>query len=151
VPDNCPDTVSQFVIIAGLPIGEPVEELGKVPFSRYKLSLDSFLIALKDNQDSEGLVVLDFNKSDNRNYKISLLRNIIKFLEFRKANKGRITFAISEANYEQTVFWIVPPGAKFPKSNTKGYKRVSEENYQIVKAEELIQKINDLCLKNASF
>ena len=151
LPSNCPDTVSQFVIVAGLPIGEPVEELGKVSFNRYKLSLDNFLIAVVNNPDYEGLIVLDFNKSDSRNYKISLLKNIIKFLDFRKFDKKQITFAISESDYEQTVFWIVPQGAKFPKSSTKGYKRVSEENYQIVKAEELIQKINDLCLKNASF
>jgi hypothetical protein len=146
LPEPCADTVSQFVNVAGLPIGEPVDGFGKVPFSSYKLRLDSFLIAVNDNPDSEGLIELKFDKRDSRNYKISLLNNIIKFLEFRKFDKKRITFAIGEIDFEQTELWVVTQGSKFPRSRTADYKRVSEENYQIIKAEEFTQKIKDLCL-----
>jgi hypothetical protein len=74
------------------------------------------------------------------------LKNINKHLEFRKFDKKRITFAIAETDFEKTELWIVPPRAKFPKSRTGDFKRVSEVNYQIIKAEEFSRKINDLCL-----
>lgn len=137
-------TISAQTEIAAEIIGEPVEGFGKVSLDNYRARLESFLVAVKADPTYEGLIELKFNKRDSRNYKITLLKNIIKFLEQKKIDKSRITIAIAESGFERTELWIVPQGIKFPISRTRDYKRVSGENYEIIKAEKFEQKINNL-------
>jgi hypothetical protein len=96
------------------------------------------------------LIELRFDESDSRNYKTSRLRSIINFLKYRKYDLSRLIFAISEGGDEATTLWIVPPGAKLPASRRVPSQSISEKNNQIVKAEELFQRINELCLRNGS-
>lgn len=148
LPENCPNSATDIAVIASLPIGEPVESFGKIDLEDYKYRLDNFFIYLNQSLYSEGLIEIKFNRQDSQKYKISLLNEVNQFFEFRKYDKTRITFAISEGDYERTELWIVPQGAKFPKSRTETYERISEKSYKIVKAEDLEQKINEIFPKN---
>ncbi|MCA1622518.1 MAG: hypothetical protein LC768_07950 [Acidobacteria bacterium] len=79
LPKNCTDTASDVIGIIQLPIGEPYGNLGKHKSTKnglleYLATLDGFLISVRENGLSEGLIVLRFDKKDNRSYKISLLQ-----------------------------------------------------------------------------
>lgn len=151
LPNNCPDTVSAFVPVNSLPIGEPIDSFGKLSIEKLRERLDSYLPAIQnDRANSEGLIHLVFDKNERRRDKLTHLMNVLAFLDFRKFDKTRITFAISEGNRQATVLWIVPQGAKFPEYSSASGERISEANSQIFKAEELKQKINDICLKNGT-
>lgn len=137
LPKDCPNTASDIMPVAQRIFGDPVDKFGKIALDDRKARLDSFLIQIANDPDGEGLIVLTLEKRDSRTYKISLLKNILKFLEWRKADLTRISFAISEQDFdEQTTLWLVPPGAKLPIAE--------DEYYEIIKAEELDQKINEL-------
>ena len=48
-----------------------------------------------------------------------------------KYDLTKITFAISESDFdEETILWIVPVGAKFPKYADKEYKIIQAENLE---------------------
>jgi len=140
LPKDCSNTYSDIFGIASLPIGKPFEKLGKPNKKRlreYFVRIDGFMIPVEDYPKSEGLITITFEKNDNRNYKISLLKKIFNVFVFRKFDLTRITFAISENDYpEETVLWVVPPDAKFPK--------YVDKNYAIIKAEEFEQRIKEL-------
>jgi hypothetical protein len=149
LPDGCPDTVSEFVQVASLPIGEPVDAFGELPLDDFKGRLDTFRAEIRSQggADSEGLIQLVFDAGRRRSGKLFLLKEILAFLDFRKFDKTRVTFAISEGGGRRTVLWIVPQGAKFPEYNSSGAP-ISGAKSQIFKAEELKKKIDDVCLKN---
>ncbi|MCA1622519.1 MAG: hypothetical protein LC768_07955 [Acidobacteria bacterium] len=52
----------------------------------------------------------------------------------------QISFVVSEGDSEEGTLWIVPQGAELPE--------IDSENYQLIKAEELKQKIKELFQKN---
>jgi len=150
IPGQCADTVSDIVQVANLPIGDPVDSFGKLPLNNLYPRLDGFLNEVATNSDDQGLVELQFAQGDSRTYKVTRLKNIIRHLKFRKFDLTRLIFAISEGDEERTELWVVPPGAKLPEMRRPPYKRISEENSQIIKADELLQRIPELCLRNGS-
>lgn len=130
--------VSEVFGIASLPIGEPVDSIGKIKLQDYLPRIDAFFHELIVNKDYEGLITIDFDRKDSRTYKKSLLQSIQKFIKLRKFDSSRITFAIADSEGEITELWLVPPGAYFPKYAT---------DYTIIKGEDLEQKINELFSK----
>lgn len=137
LPNDCADTKTETFGIASLPIGEPVDNFGKTSLDTHRSRLDVFIAQLANNPNAEGLIHIDLAEEDSRSYKTSLLKNIYGHLIFRKFDVTRIVFAISERKSERTVLWIVPAGGKFP-------KYVLNENYQIIRAEDLNQKLKNL-------
>lgn len=142
LPKDCSDTYSDIYPVANLPIGEPVDRFGKLKTSdEYKARIDAFMISINQDPSYEGLILVALDKGDSRNYKIWGLKQIYKALIFRKYDLTRITFAISEANYEERIsLWIVPPEAKYPTN-------APDLDETIIKAEEFNQKINELFTK----
>lgn len=138
LPKDCSNTYSDIFPIASLPIYEPFDRFGKLKeLNEYLARIDGLFISLNENLLSEGLIIISFEKKDGRSYKLSHLKKMIKFINFRKYDLTRITFAISEGDFEElTIFWIVPPGAEYPIDKDL-------EN-TIIKGEELEQKINEL-------
>lgn len=139
LPKGCSDTYSDIFAVTPLLIREPFDDMRKIALDDYKARLDSFMISLSNTPHSEGLIALEFSKTDKQRYKISLLRNINKHFIFRKFDLTRITFAINEAEFEErTLLWHISAGGKFPEH---------VKNYQIVKAEELERKLKELFAK----
>ena len=137
LPKDCSNTVSDSIGVIHIPESDPFDEIGKISLNDYKARLDSFLARVEGNSNYKGLIQLKFNKSDSQKYKKLLVKNIYNYLEFRKFDLTRISLAIYEDDYEeQTTLWIASPGADLPKSVRKDYK--------IIKAEELLQKLNQL-------
>ena len=87
LPSFCADTVSDIIAVARLPIGEPLNSFEKESSLDPRLRFDAFIADLNDplksRPNSQGLIALQLNRSDSRNYKTSLLRSIIDFLKFR--------------------------------------------------------------------
>jgi hypothetical protein len=147
-PTSCQDTVSGFVWVAPLPIGEPFEILGRLSLNDYKSRIDNYFFLLNQNPSSEGVIEFVFDKKDTRLYKRTLLKNIDEFIGFRKYDKHRVTFAVAEGNSQLSVLWIVPPGAKYPYSSIRSGSHLDDGSYQLIKGEELNGVINDICLRN---
>lgn len=140
---TCNDTFSDVVAVEPeLAIHDPVDTLGKpAPTIEGTFShlarFDNFMILIIGAPESEGLVTISFNREDDRNYKISRLKKILGFFEKRKYDLKRVTFAITEFDYEEkTVMWIVPPQAEFPE--------YVDSSYKIIKGEDLKKSINNL-------
>lgn len=145
LPENCTDTVSDIAVIEQLIEGDPVDSFGKLKsttegFYGYLSTLDNFMVSLQNSPASEGLILIQFNSADSREYKISRLRKTYKHFVFRDFNPARITFVVSQSGEEETSLWVVPPGAEFPKS--------VEKEYKIIKAENLEQELKDLFKNN---
>lgn len=121
LPGECTVEVSNDLIVAPLPIGEPVDVLEKVGGDRVARSsflsrLDGYFSVLLMSPDYEGLVEVDFSVKDSRNHKLRHLRTILGQLRFRDIEPTRITFYISEySGPERTALWTAAPGARIPK------------------------------------
>ncbi|HMS38928.1 MAG TPA: hypothetical protein PKE69_01790 [Pyrinomonadaceae bacterium] len=139
LPRNCSNTYSDVIPVASPLIGDPFDAFGKLnTLDEYKAIMDNFMLGINDNPLSEGLISTVLNKNAPENYKIASLKQMYKSLIFRKYDLTRITFAISEGDYEeQTSLWIVPPGAQYPTN-------APELEETLIKAEEFSEKINKL-------
>lgn len=125
--------------IAPLPIGEPVDQMGKVGPTSEELNsflsrLDSYFIRVSNSPGYEGLITVEFNKSDSLKHKILHLQRIYRHAAFRKLGLTRITFAIVEWNAaERTMLWTMHPQAKLPKD---------ARHYRIFRAEDYKNRLN---------
>lgn len=112
--DGCPDTTSEIIGVAALPIGEPVDTFGDLKKYDVYARLDNYMIAL-DNGDStvKGLIDVVFGPDETRSKRIVRLRNIIGAFRSRKYDVRKIEFAFSEteSGNGSTKLWIVPHGA----------------------------------------
>lgn len=137
LPKECSNVfLEDYAGIAPEIIGDPYDQIGKVSIENYKYRLDSFFIVVSENPNYEGLITIRFDINDSRNYKLSRLRAIQQHLNLRKYDVSRFTFAIFEDEYqEESIYWIIPPDAKFPKYT---------KNYTIIKGEDLKKSIKNL-------
>lgn len=134
---SCPNVLSDSLWIENI-IEESSEPFGKVTLNEYREKLDRLFSSLENNPRAEGLISISFDKSNNRKYKISLLKNIKKHITFRKFDPARITFAVTEkGSTEENIFWLIPSGANFP-------RYIRKRNYQIIRAEDLETEIKEL-------
>lgn len=141
LPPHCRSVASDLIGIASLPIGEPVDTLGKIgstkkAFWSFLSILDTYMSVVINSPNYEGVITVEFNRKDKRQEKVRHLKRILNHFGFRKFDLTRITFAVSEGNHpERTTLWTMPPDAKYPK-----YAR----DFQKIKAEEFNKKIKDL-------
>lgn len=141
LPKNCPNSVSDwFVIEPDISDIFPDAEYEKISFKDEKTALDKILVRLSTVSDYEGFIILEFDKKDNRSYKVSRLNNILNHIKFRGFDINRFTFVIFEGDIEKTELWVIP--------NNIELLEIKPKDYQIAKAEELKQIINKLFLKN---
>lgn len=137
LPKNCPDSGSESIVVAPPNIDPIFDSFGKLPKIELDGRLDNFFVAIMSDAAAEGLIVLEFDKTESRVKKIKRLNEILKHVN-RRRFKSRLKFLISETDEEYTRFYVVPPGAKLTQV-------ISESDLQnIIKGEELEQKIKEL-------
>jgi len=144
LPKNCSDTYSDVYGIAALIEDETFDDFGKVSLDHYKSRIDTLWVTIANNPNSEGLIHQMFDEKAMRAYKISLLRNIVKFLIFREYDLTRISFAIckEDSSKERTLFWVPVAGGKYPK--------YIKANCEVIKANEFEKRVNDLFPKTGN-
>ncbi len=135
LPEHCNSSVSDTLPVVQMPIGEPVDELGKIGPKKADLSLllgrlDGYMSVVNDSPGYEGFMTITFNRKDTQRHKIQHLNRIYDHFLFRKFDLTRITFAISEEdNPEKTILWTIHPDAKIPKY-ARSYKMIRAEEYR---------------------
>lgn len=118
--------------------GLSFDSFGKLPKEDLYGRLDNFFVALRNDPDAEGFLFLEFDKNQTKAEKLRTLNKISKHLNYRKFDRTRISFLISEGKAEWTILQIVPASAKITEI-------ISESAVQnIVKGEEFDQKIKEL-------
>ena len=134
--ETCNSSVSNTVSVATMPIGEPADRFGKEGFWDLRGKLDVYMAVVRDSPTYEGFITVEFNRKDKREYKIKRLKQIYSQFVFRKFDLTRITIAVSEGDYPETLtLWTMHPGAKVPK-----YAR----GFRLIKAEEFSKAIKNV-------
>jgi hypothetical protein len=118
-------------------ITEPYDKFGRLTSNDLKARIDVFYTELQPDPKAEGVIVIDFNKKDKRKSKIAWLKAFNQAFEFRKMDKTRFTFVISEGSSEQTTLWILFNGGN-------KIEESSEKNKWTIKGENLRQAINKI-------
>ena len=136
LPKICSDTISEYIPIFMICDPEPADVFGKLLLNDLRARLDSLFARLVNDSEAKGVLKIRFDKKDARKYKISRLKSFYKHIEYRRMDKTRFSFIITEGDSEQTEFWIIPNGALSP--------IVESQESILIKAEELKQKINQL-------
>jgi hypothetical protein len=138
LPENCPDSGSEFIVVKQRDIHRWFDMFGKLPNNELYGRLDNYFVALINDPTSEGLIVLEFDKNETKAKKIKRLNDISKHLKIRRFDRTRLSFLIAEVDKEYTRLYIVPPTAKFTEI-------ISEPDLpNIIKGEELDRKIKEL-------
>jgi hypothetical protein len=116
VPDGCGNTASEKGGVASLPIGEPVDEFGKMSANDQRGRLDVFFAAMANSPSSLGFISLyDANHETMKRR----MRFVLAHARFRKFDKKMLVFGLSAGFEQHTVLWLVPPGADFPCKDCK--------------------------------
>jgi hypothetical protein len=138
LPENCPDSGSEsFVVVRH--IGDRwFDTFGKLPRNDLYSRLDNLFVTIRLDPAAEGLIALEFDKAETRAKKIKRLNEILKHVNYRKLDKSRLKFLISEAGEEYTKLYIFPRGAKLT--------QVIDESEvpNVIKGEEIERKIKEL-------
>jgi hypothetical protein len=109
----------------------------KIDWREEKPRLLSFLVYLSENKNSEGILVLEFDKKSSRKAKIRRLKRIVQFIDSKQFDRKQILFRISEGDSETTTYWII-------ENNKPTYLKEEDETHKIIKAEEFEKKIKEL-------
>lgn len=138
LPENCPDSGSEFIVLRQRDIHRWFDMFGKLPRNYLYGRLDNYFVALRNDPTAKGLITLEFDKNETKAKKIKRLNDISKHLKIRRFDRTRLSFLIVEVDEEYTRLYILPPTAKFTEV-------MSESEVQnIIKGEELDQKIKEL-------
>lgn len=138
LPENCPDSGSEFIVVRQRDIHRWFDMFGKLANNELYGRLDNYFVALINDPTSEGLIVLEFDKNETKAKKIKRLNDISKHLKIRRFDRTRLSFLIAEVDEEYTRLYILPPTAKFTEV-------ISESDLpNIIKGEELDRKIKEL-------
>ena len=116
LPDGCKNTASEKGGVASLPIGEPVDEFGKMSSNDQRGRLDLFFADLSNNPTSLGFI--QFYDLDNGALQ-RRVRFVLAHARFRKFDRRKLSFNLSIGSEQLTVLWRVPPGADFPCTKCK--------------------------------
>jgi hypothetical protein len=129
LPEECESKISGVFPIARPPEGDPVNRFGQISANEIWANVDNLLIQLASNSKVEGLIVIQFNALDSVKYRRNRLELIKKHLLFRKVDLTTLKYVIGEAEGgEETTLWVMPYGAKLPKSVNSKYKLIPAEN-----------------------
>jgi len=133
-------SVSDVFPVAPIMAEDPLDQAGRITPAEYMARVDNMLLALKEDPPSFGLIDLVFAKSAPRSRKVSILNAIRKIVQLRRFDPTRISIAVSEAETEISTFWLVPPGARLPRTLPK--------NAKIYKLSELSKSQESIILRN---
>ena len=145
LPENCLETMSHTFAVARRAMDTPWFDLfGKLPTRAVEARLDNYFVALRNDPASEGLIALEFDKTESRAKKIKRLNIILAHVSLRGLDKSRLKFLLSEADEELTKLYIVPQGANLTRVFSES------EVQSIIKGEEIERKMKELFPKKKS-
>jgi hypothetical protein len=124
-------------------IVDPICYRGKPRGNELLAIVSNFYIELQVDSNAEGYVLVEFNKKDSRKTKIALLKDFNRAMSFRKMDKSRFTFVISDSYREELSLWIVPKDAKKPENPDGNTKKPAI----VIKGENLRKEMNKLFKK----
>lgn len=105
---NCQLSGSETGIVAGTPPPVLIDEFGNIKANDVRARIDSFIVELQNNPDSQGYVI-NYGTSRQIAAREKLIRN---HFNFRKFDLSRIVFVNGGAEPEvRTRLWRVPAGA----------------------------------------
>jgi len=134
--NRCSAYLSELGGVAAQLPNESLDEYGVLKPNDLRGRLDSIFIALTNNPQYEGVLVLDFPEAHKKRYKLARLRFIYNHILFRRFNRQRISFYLDVGPYEKTVVWQIPKGFD--------YSDIGIDESKLIKAEELKAKMKDL-------
>lgn len=138
LPENCFDTSTHTFAVARRTMDIWFDKFGELPKNDLYARLESFFAAIKNNPAAQGLIALEFDKTETRAEKIKRLNEILDYVKRSKFDKSQLKFLISETDGKNTTLYIVPQGAKLAQA-------VSESVLpNIIKGEEIERKIKEL-------
>ena len=120
-------------------IGCRADSFGRLARDDLFARLESIQVELQADLGVEAFVVIEFDRKNNKTKKVALLKMFNQYFNFRKVDRKRFTFLISESNSEMTTLWIVPAGASL---------EIESSNKNEVKGENLNKAINTIFKKN---
>lgn len=138
LPENCLDTNTHTFAVTRYSSHPWFDMFGKLPKNDVYGRLDNYFVALINDPTAEGVIILEFAKTETRAKKIKRLKEVLAHVNYRKLPKSRLEFLISEADEEYTRLFIVPQGKKISDV------RDDTESYDLLKGEEIEQKIKEL-------
>lgn len=138
LPENCPDSGSEYIVIAARNIHYWFDMFGKLPENTVYARIDNYLVALINDWTAQGVITLEFDKTETRAKKIKRLNRILAHINRRKFDKSRLKFLISETAEEYTKLYIIPQDKKISDVLSES------ENYQIIKGEEIEREIKKI-------
>jgi hypothetical protein len=140
LPESCASSISDTFPVA--PVCRlAFDSFGKLDKEDLYGRLDNFFVALRNDPGAQGFFILELDKNETKTKRLRTLNEISRHLKFRRFDRTRFIFLISEGEAESTILHIVPPGAKLTQV-------ISDADLQnIIKGEELDQKIKELFAK----
>ena len=137
---GCADTASE---IAGLEEGVgcilPMDDFGKLSKNDIKARIDNFFIRLNNDPEAEGLILVNLNTKESRDFKLTYLNNMYDAILFLKYDPSRVTFIVVQDDHDTvTRLWSVPPSVDTGNLIEGGIQ---------IKGEEFKQKIKTLFSK----
>jgi hypothetical protein len=111
--EGCNATASEGgSVSAGCGLISPIDEFGRFSKNDTRARIDNFLIRLKHDPDSIGLIVIKLNERESRALKLAFINNIRDALALRKFDPKRIEYVISKGPYETSAtLWLMPDAA----------------------------------------
>ena len=140
VPSGCFAAASEVASIAYRPSGPDwLDEFGKLSVRDLRARLQNLYIRINNDPTAEGIIIVKFGKKASRTHKMAHLNNIYNAIIWLKGDLTRVSFLISESDYENTSVGPVPLGADLANLGIDASK--------LIKGEELKAKMKTLFLK----
>jgi len=112
LPQTCPFTASETYAISHnceLMRSIPIDGYGKLTVAEEETKMDNFITKLQKEITAEGVIELPNDKNLIRH-----LKWLNNYLITKKADKTRISYAISDSDKRETWLWLVSPVDKLP-------------------------------------
>ena len=94
---------------------DPYDRYEKISWEDELARFDSFLIAVQQNSESRGYVLITTGQGQSLSSIKKHIQKLIKHLKHRKISPDRIIFAIEKFENRSTTLITVPIGAELPK------------------------------------
>lgn len=108
LPEICVNKYFDTGIVAGLPIGEPIDNFGEIPNDDVRARTDSLFISLQSDPNSKAFII-NYGSRKAVIKRENIIRNHVKL---RGYDINRMVFQYKGEEKEiRTIFWIVPEGA----------------------------------------
>ena len=109
LPKNCKNTDGDSIPAIDPPLITQIDEFGKITQGDKKARMDNFFIALNNNPNASGIIVISSDQ-DSANQ----LKFYNNYFNLKKFDKTRVVFVITDEIKESTQLFIIPLGAEKP-------------------------------------